>query len=105
KPSSSRMRATSRQDSMRSLCNRDLDRGDVDLAVQAFGNLGRTRRLEEQLNGFLKVGARLLDRVALAGDIDLRTQRHEAIAFALDQRRQSSPFAHVHLPVRPSSSS
>ncbi len=82
-----------------SLGNRDLDRGDVDLAAQTLGDLGRTRRLEEQLDGFLQVGAGFLDGVALAGHIDLGTERYEAIAFALDQGRQSSPLTHAHLPL------
>jgi hypothetical protein len=40
---------------------------------------------EEELERFLQVVAGFLNRVALAGDVDLGTKRHEAIAFALDE--------------------
>jgi hypothetical protein len=63
----------------RSIPNRDLERGDVDLAVQPLGNLDRASRLEEQLQRILQVGASLLDGVALAGALDGSAQ-HLAVA-------------------------
>ena len=68
----------------RSLPNGDVDRDDVHLAVQPLGDLRLARCLEEQLERLLEIRTSLLDRIALAGDVDFGTQRHEAIALAFD---------------------
>jgi len=42
-------------------------------------------RLKVQFQGFAKVIARLLDGVALAGDVQLRTKGDETISFTLNE--------------------
>jgi hypothetical protein len=53
--------------------------------VQPLSKLRFAGGLEEQLERFLKVRPGLLDRVALAGDVDFGAQRYEAVTLALDE--------------------
>src|SRR6478672_409098 len=77
---------TSRPESTRSLGNVDLDFRYVHFAVHTAADFIRRRAFEKQLKSFLQVFARVLDRIALAGDVQLRAERDVAVAFALDHR-------------------
>jgi hypothetical protein len=48
-------------------------------------NLGWICCLKEQLDGFDEIGAGLLDRVALAGNIKLGTERHVPVVLSFDE--------------------
>src|SRR4051794_24739818 len=82
------MRQTSAPESRRSSGNLDLDAGDEDLLVQALTEFLRRSALEEELERFDEVGARLFDRGALARDVELRTQCDEMILFLREDRRE-----------------
>ena len=58
--------------------------GDVDLSVEALRDLLWTRGLKEKAEGLAQVGTRFLNAVALAGDVQLRTERDEPIALSFD---------------------
>jgi hypothetical protein len=80
---------------MRSLPNRDLELGDVDLSANPLSDLLRRSGFEEQLQGFAKIVPSLLDGVALTGDIDLRTKRRISRTLSLDDGGQShDPVSH-----------
>ena len=64
------------------------DAGHVHLRPEPPPDFGVRCRFEEQLQGFLEVGTRLLDRASLTGNIHLRTQGDEAITVAFDDRSQ-----------------
>src|SRR3546814_806472 len=82
------MAQTALPDSTRRLGNRHLDGGDVYLLVQPLANLGRRSGLEEQSQCFDQVVTRLLDAVALTGDIQLRAVRHVPVVLAFDNGSQ-----------------
>src|ERR1043166_6021142 len=92
KPCRSRIAQTSLPESARSLPNFDLDLGHEHVAGQSLFNFSGRSALEKQLQGLAKVVARVLDRVALAGDIKFGTQRHEPRTFGLNDGSES--FAH-----------
>src|SRR5215471_4720985 len=85
---------TSRPEKTRSLGNAYLDRGYVHLTAQALGDFGLVGGFEEELHGLDEIRPSLLDRVTLARDIQLRAQRHEAVAFALNHARQLAGGLH-----------
>jgi len=64
-----------------SLGNRDLEAGDVHLALQSLLDLFRARRLEEQLDRFAQVVCGLFDSVSLACHIDFGAERCIAETF------------------------
>ena len=82
------MRQTSRPESGRNLPNTDLDTSHEDLSGEAFLDLGRVGGLEEELQGLDEVGASLLDRGTLAGDIYLGAEAHVAIALPQEDGRE-----------------
>ena len=63
------------------LGNRDLEAGDVHLALQSLLDLFRARRLEEQLDRFAQVVCGLFDSVSLACHIDFGAERCIAETF------------------------
>jgi len=71
--------------------------------VEAVGDLGGTDRLEEEAEGLLKVGASLLDGVALAGDVQFWTERGIAVSLPFDDRRNALRVLHGGLLFRLSS--
>src|SRR3712207_152787 len=78
---------------------RSLDNGDVDVSyvnfwVESTLDLGGAGGLKEQLDSFSKILPRLLDGIALAGDVKLGAEGHIAIALALDQSRQCPLLLH-----------
>ena len=96
------MRQTSRPERTRSLANRDLDLGHIDLAAQAPVDFPGGRGLEKQRERLGEVVARLGHGRALARDIDLGAERHVAVALAFDDSGQAS--VHRTHPVRDPSS-
>jgi len=84
------MRQTWRPERTRSLPNHDIERGDIDLAVQVIGDLGRPGYLEEQRQRFLEIGVGPRDRVALAGDADLGTRGDVAVSLAFDDGSEAT---------------
>ena len=97
KPFEARIRQTSRPERTRSLPNRDLYMGHVDLVAPAPLDFLGGRRLEEERDRFLEVAPSLGYGVSLAGNIHFRTQCHVPIAFPFDDRCQlpshlDSPF-------------
>jgi hypothetical protein len=64
--------------------NRDLEPCHEDLPVEPASDFLRIGGLEEQLERFDEVLARSLDRVPLAGNVELRAKGDVAVAFALD---------------------
>ena len=94
KPCSARILHTSRPERRRSLPNRDIEGGYIDLRVKASCDLLRRCCFEEEREGFLEVGACLLDRIPLAGDVEFRAQRDEPVLFALDHCRNPLDMLH-----------
>jgi hypothetical protein len=68
---------------------REVETGHVDLRVQPRCDLGRVGRLQEQAHRFGEVAAGIFDRIALAGDVQLGTERDVAISLASDDRGSS----------------
>lgn len=83
-PCASRIVHASRPESLRSLPNQNLDARDEHLVVQPTRNLALSRGLEEQLQRLYQVGPRILDRLTLARDVELRTERDVRIVLTLD---------------------
>jgi len=88
-PLRSRIWQTSGPERTRSLPNRNLDLSHEHFAMEPAGNLRLVRSLEKQGKGFDEVCSRLLDRLSLACNIELRTKRDKAIPFAFDNRGQA----------------
>jgi hypothetical protein len=61
--------------------------------VQPLSHVRLARGLEERVERFLEVRTGLLDRLALAGDIDFRRDRHKAVTLSLDDRGEFSDHA------------
>jgi hypothetical protein len=57
----------------------DLDAGNEHVALQTPTNLRRVGGLEKERQRLDEVGARLLDRVALARDVELRAKPDVAV--------------------------
>ncbi len=91
----SRIRQTSKPDSIRSLPNRHRDLGYEYLAVKSPGNFGRRCGLKEERKRLDQIGARLFNRCPLAGDVQLRTQRDESVVFAFNDRSHLSKISHA----------
>lgn len=66
----------------------DLDAGHEHLVVQAPLDLARMGRLEEQLQRLDEVIPRILDRAALAGDVELGAEGDVRVVLAFDDRCQ-----------------
>jgi len=79
---------------------RSLEPGHKDFLVLAGLNLGGIGVLQEQLYCFPEIGSRLLDRLSLAGDIQLRTERYEEVAFPF-QNRSEAALGHLDSPTPP----
>lgn len=94
------MSQTSRPDSTRSLPNFDLKTRDKNFGVTAALYLARICRLKKQLDRLLKIAARRLDRIALAGYVELRAKPNIAAAFPLNDRREL--LRSFHKPPGPS---
>ena len=84
---------TSSPERTRSLPNRDLQLGHVDLVGEASDNFIRRSRLEKKLECLLKIGACFLDCVALAAHIELGAECHEAAVFRVNDRSHISGHA------------
>ena len=83
------MAQTCRPERTRNLPNRDLDLRHVEFALQSRLDFASRGAGEKQIQRFPQVIARLLDRVALAGDIRFRTKGNLSRPFAFDDRGQS----------------
>lgn len=79
----------------RSLANCDLDLCHVNLIVKPVSDLCFRSSLKEQLKSFPKVRPGLVNRTALARNINLWTKRNKAITFPLDDRRKLSCHSHL----------
>ena len=77
---------TSLPERARSLPKSDLDLCHKHFAMKTFFYLLRGRRFKEEFKSLAQIVSRLLDRIALAGNIDLRTQRNISISFSFDYR-------------------
>ncbi len=102
-PCRSRMAQTSRPDKVRSLPNGNLELRYENLATDAFLDFFGRSALEEELERFSQVFPSRLDRVALAGDIEFRAQRHVAVAFTLNNCCESlvhTVYTHTHTKPR-----
>ncbi len=84
-PSDFEIRQTSSPERTRSLPNRDLDLGDKNFRVETLFDLARVGGFKEQSPGLDQIGAGLLDRVALTGDVQIGTQGYKAVVLALDK--------------------
>src|SRR5688572_16837608 len=84
KPWRERISHASRPERTRSLPNCHLDPRDVNLVAQPLLDLLGRGSLQEQLQRLQEVCPRLLDRVALTGDVQLRAKSHVAFVLALD---------------------
>lgn len=78
----------------RNLGNSHLDLTHISLVAQPGRDLGVIGALEEQLDGLNKVQAGLLNAVALAGDVELRAERDEALPFTLENASQNAGALH-----------
>src|ERR1039457_3527149 len=88
KPCRATIAQTSLPERTRSLPSGNLHLSDVYVAMEAlFHFLGRCA-FEKQLQRLPQIVPGLFNTVPLAGNIQLRTQRHIAIAFRFDNRRQ-----------------
>lgn len=79
KPWRSRIAMIYLPDRTGSLANLDLHRTDLNVAAEAFGNFPGIGRFEQEFDGLAQVGAGLVRRIALAGDVQLRAQGHVAL--------------------------
>jgi len=77
---------------MRSLPNGNLKLRDENFSAGSLLDFFRRSAFKKQFDSFLEVLASRLDRVALADHIESWAQRHESVAFALDNCRES--FVH-----------
>ena len=77
-----------------SLPNWDLDLGHEHVAMVSSPHLGRVCCFEKQRQCFDQVCPGLFDRRALAGDVEFRTQRDEAIVLSLDDGGQALSALH-----------
>src|SRR5450830_356996 len=94
-----RISQTSRPDTTRSLTNGDFDLGDEDLAAHSSRDLRGVCSLEEELEGFLEVRARLLHGAPLTRDVDLGAECDVAVALLLDDRGEELRRRHAsHFP-------
>ena len=81
-------------DRTRSLPNRDLDLSNEDFTLEApFDFRGRSGFIK-QCERFDQVSSRLLNRIALAGDVELRAKGNETIVLAFDDRGQAVRWLH-----------
>src|ERR671923_121074 len=78
------MSHTSRPDNTRDLPNRYLHTRHEDLVMKPVLHFRWIGALKEQLQCFCKVASRLFDGIALARNVQLRTQRDVSISFSLD---------------------
>src|SRR3990172_833172 len=92
KPWRATIAQTSLPERTRSLPSGNLHLGDVDVAMEALLHLFGRCAFEKQLQRFPKIVPGLFNTVPLAGNIQLRTQRHIAIAFSFDNCRQLHPM-------------
>ena len=74
--------------SVRSLPNRHVYAGDVDLWSQTLSDFGGAGFLKEESERIPEVALALLDCFSLTGDVKLWTKGYVSIAFALDQGRE-----------------
>src|SRR2546421_6222627 len=81
----------------RSLPNRYLDARYKHLVVQPLHDFCLVGGFQEEFQGFLEVCMSLFYCSALAGNVQLRTQRNVHVILALDQSRESSRLLHVPL--------
>jgi len=70
--------------STRSLPNKHLDLSDENITHQSLFDFRRRRAFEKKFKSLTKIIIGILDRVTLAGNIQLGTKGHEAIAFGLN---------------------
>src|SRR6266404_9828314 len=94
KPWAAGMRQAASPDSTRSLPNRDLNLGHKYVRPQSRRDFRRRCRFEEEFDGFRQISAGLLHGFTLASDIKFRAKRAVAVAFALDDRRQTTFLFH-----------
>ena len=80
---------------MRSLPNGDLDARDEHVGMEAASHLGRIRRFKEQLQRLDQTLPSRFDRFALAGDIELGTQRDEHVVFPFDDGGELASSLHA----------
>ena len=100
-PFCSKILQVSEPERTRSLPNRHLDLGYEYFALKSPGNLRRRCRFKKQGKRLDEIGACLFNRCALAGDVQLRTQRYESVVFAFNDRGHLSSISHdlsVRLP-------
>src|SRR5438093_4804091 len=57
-------------------------------------DLGRISGLDEEFDCLTQICRRVFDRVSLARNVELGTQRHVAAVFAIDHCGESSDFTH-----------
>src|SRR5215472_15883221 len=86
-PLPSRIRQTSRPESLRSLANLQVEMCDVDLSMKSAADFRLAGRLKEELERLAGVLRRPFGRVALARDVELWAKRDVAVILALDDRR------------------
>src|SRR5437763_8253706 len=96
------MAQSSNTENTPSLARRDLQRLHLNLSLQPSLDLRFVRALDEELHRLAEVRRGVFDRIALAGNVQLRTERDEAIALAVDHRRESPYDAHRAPPFTPS---
>jgi hypothetical protein len=80
------MAQTSRPERTRSLANLELKPCHKYFGVASSFDLAWIRRFEEELNGFLQLGASGLD--ALACDVELGTKSNASVALVFNDRRK-----------------
>ena len=104
-PCCSRILQTSAPERTRSLPNGHLNLSYENLVVQPPSNLGWRGCLEKERQGFDQIGASLLHRSALTGNVEFGAQCHEIIVFTLNNGRQSVGCGYTgivpHTTIRP----
>ena len=80
-----------------SLPNRNLYVGDKDVRLGPAIDFSRVSRLEEQVQGFSQILARLFDSASLTGYVEFRAKGNVHIALPLNQRGQTTH--HGHTPI------
>jgi len=83
----------------RSLPNGDLQACHVHFFVKPVSNFRRRGGFEEEFKRFPEILARLFNCPALACDVQFRAERHVAISFALQDRRELSMHELERFPI------
>src|SRR5256885_13438985 len=96
------MAQTSAPENTPSLASRDLQRRHINFSLQPPLDFRAVRAFDEELHRLAEVRRRVFDRIALAGNVQLGTERDEAIALAVDHCRESPYIAHRSPPLIPS---